>query len=110
MPTLRLVVDWTAVKFRLQIHEAAKTTEERYLPDDIVQRIIDFKTLKDIAVERDRLLRECCVQQRRVNEVWYKNDVESMRVFSDACGREHTASRLYDAAVAAYEVALLKVA
>jgi hypothetical protein len=54
--TVRLVVDWTTVKFRIQIQEPAKTTQERYLPDDIVQRIIEWKELKDAEIDREKRL------------------------------------------------------
>jgi hypothetical protein len=54
--TVKLIVDWTNVKFRIAIQEAAKPTQERYLPDDIVQRIIEWKELKDAESDREKRL------------------------------------------------------
>jgi len=54
--TVKLIVDFANVKFSLAIQEAAKPTQERYLPDDIVQLIIDFKTLKDAEIDREKRL------------------------------------------------------
>ena len=54
--TVKLIVDWTNVKFSLAIQEPVKKTEERYLPDDIVQLIIDWKTLKDTEIDREKRL------------------------------------------------------
>ena len=55
--TVKLIVDWTNVKFSLAIQEPVKKTEERYLPDDIVQRIIDWQTLKDAEIDREKRLK-----------------------------------------------------
>jgi len=55
--TVKLVIDWTNVKFSLAIQDPVKTTrEERYLPDEIVQLIIDWKELKDAEINREKLL------------------------------------------------------
>ena len=55
--TVKLIVDWTNVKFSLAIQEPVKKTEERYLPDDIVELIIDWKTLKDAEIDRSKLMK-----------------------------------------------------
>ena len=55
--TVKLIVDWTNVKFSLAIQEPVKKTEERYLPDDIVQLIIDWKTFKDAEIDREKRLK-----------------------------------------------------
>ena len=57
--TVKLIVDWTNVKFSLAIQDSVKKTEERYLPDDIVQLIIDWKTLKDAEIDREKRLTAC---------------------------------------------------
>ena len=53
--TVKLLIDWTNVKFSLKIQEPI--TEERYLPDDVVQLIIDWKTLKDAEIDRLKLMK-----------------------------------------------------
>ena len=55
--TVKLIVDWTNVKFSLAIQDSVKKTEERYLPDDIVQLIIDWKTFKDAEIDREKRLK-----------------------------------------------------
>ena len=54
--TVKLLIDWTNVKFSLAIQDSVKKTERRYLPDDIVQLIIDWKTLKDTEIDREKRL------------------------------------------------------
>ena len=72
--TVRLIVDWTNVKFSLTIQDPVKTTtEERYLPDDIVQLIIDWKTLKDAEINRSKLLNEFINAYNKVTDVYRLN-------------------------------------
>ena len=52
--TVKLLIDWTNVKFSLKIQEPI---ERRYLPDDIVELIIDWKTLKDAEIDRLKLMK-----------------------------------------------------
>ena len=53
--TVKLVIDLDKVEFSLKIQEPI--TEERYLPDDVVQLIIDWKTLKDAEIDRLKLMK-----------------------------------------------------
>ena len=53
--TVKLVIDLDKVEFSLKIQEPI--TEERYLPDDIVELIIDWKTLKDAEIDRLKLMK-----------------------------------------------------
>ena len=52
---VQLVIDWTNVKFSLAIQDPI--TEERYLPDDIVQLIIYWKEFKDAEIDREKRLK-----------------------------------------------------
>ena len=51
---VQLVFDWSNVKFSLAIQDPI--TEERYLPDDIVQLIIYWKEFKDAEIDREKRL------------------------------------------------------
>ena len=51
---VQLVIDWSNVKFSLAIQDPI--TEERYLPDDIVQLIIYWKEFKDAEIDREKRL------------------------------------------------------
>ena len=52
--TVKLVIDLDKVEFSLKIQDPI---EERYLPDDIVELIIDWKTLKDAEIDRLKLMK-----------------------------------------------------
>ena len=54
-PTVELVIEIDKVELSLKIQEPI--TEERYLPDDIVELIIDWKTLKDAEIDRLKLMK-----------------------------------------------------
>jgi hypothetical protein len=54
-PTVKLMIDLDKVEFSLKIQEPI--TEKRYLPEDIVQLIIDWKTLKDAEIDRLKLMK-----------------------------------------------------
>ena len=53
-PTVELVIDLDKVELSLKIQEPI---ERRYLPDDIVELIIDWKTLKDAEIDRLKLMK-----------------------------------------------------
>ena len=55
--TVKLVIDLDKVEFSLKIQDSVKKREERYLPDDIVELIIDWKTLKDAEIDRLKLMK-----------------------------------------------------
>ena len=54
-------------------------TMQRYLPDEIVERIIDFKTVKDTREERDKRWTEYCVAneivKRRQEQITFHDDI-----------------------------------
>ena len=52
--TVELVIDLDNVEFSLKIQDPI---EQRYLPDDIVELIIDWKTLKDAEIDRSKLMK-----------------------------------------------------
>ena len=53
-PTVELVIDLDKVELSLKIQEPI---ERRYLPDDIVELIVDWKTLKDAEIDRLKLMK-----------------------------------------------------
>ena len=52
--TVELVIDLDNLEFSLKIQDPI---EQRYLPDDIVELIIDWKTLKDAEIDRSKLMK-----------------------------------------------------
>ena len=53
-PTVELVIEIDKVELSLKIQEPI---ERRYLPDDIVELIVDWKTLKDAEIDRLKLMK-----------------------------------------------------
>ena len=85
--TVKLIVDWTNVKFSLAIQEPVKKTEERYLPDDIVQLIIDWKELKDAEIDREKRL-------KAYKKAYYKFDRENEKPYPTTSNLSTTAEWL----------------
>ena len=85
--TVKLLIDWTNVKFSLAIQEPVKKTEERYLPDDIVQLIIDWKTLKDTEIDREKRL-------KAYKKAYYKFDRENEKPYPTTSNLSTTAEWL----------------
>ena len=81
-----------------------------YLPDEIVQLIIDFKTLKDAAIERDKRSTECSQAQDIVNQIYRSPDQLDILYLHDAFMKANDTYNLWRDAESAYQTALLKTA